>query len=193
MVSATALIVDVVRAVAPGGAAASGDHGGPEGTWEAALGPQGAARARAFAAEVARTVPAPSVLRAGPEPVVAATLGPVADALGLEVVCDPDLAAPGDSVVGDDEAWLASVLVAGRAVRALERTIIDARGRSTQDGAAAVICADGGVTAALVALVAGRDGVRMPDVGGRPLSRVRLWVDADSGRVSDAAHVPPPA
>lgn len=199
MEPAAPLVVELVRAArtrpgdrtrgADGGAATEPGLGDDA---DAVLDAVGHDQAEALAAELGGSEPPVVALYAGPEAAPAATLAPLARAMGLAVVRVDGLAAPDTSAVPTDggDGWLVSTVVAGRALRALEH-VLAAVAEGDRSGTI-VVCAARPVVAALAALLAGRDGLELTEAGGYPASRVRLTLDTGNGRVVATARVPPP-
>jgi broad specificity phosphatase PhoE len=113
------------------------------------------------------------------------TLEPLASATGLPILTDDGLAevtALPSLDAGD--GWVASAWLAGRAVAFLE-TVLD-----KHTGDRVVVCTHGDVVPALVALLAGRDGVAVEDVRLRKGGRFELTFDG-LRCVAVAPYAPP--
>jgi 8-oxo-dGTP diphosphatase len=114
------------------------------------------------------------------------TVAPLAEAIGLEIR-DADGLAEADAIAVLDrgDAWVASAWLAGRAIAFLDRAV------AAHDGGRIVACSHGDVIPAVMAAIAGRDGLEMSDVGCRKGGRFTLAFEG--GRCVDVRrHEPPP-
>lgn len=107
------------------------------------------------------------------EPVVAVVGGQIqeVDALGE---------APTVPTTDRGSAWVASAWLGGRALAFIDRLTQERRGQRV------VVCSHGDVVPALLAVLAGRDRLALPDVHLRKGSRISLRFDA--GRCVDATR-----
>lgn len=113
------------------------------------------------------------------------TVEPLAGAVGLEVREEDGLAeAMTLPVLDGGDAWVASAWLAGRALSLLNRI---ARGH---EGARIVACSHGDVIPAVMAALAGRDGLAISDV--RCPKGARFTLTFDGFRCVDAVLTGPP-
>lgn len=115
------------------------------------------------------------------------TLEPLAHATGLPLVEEEALAeAPGVPVVDAGSLWVASAWLAGRAAALVDRLV------AAHPGGRIVCCSHGDVLPALLALLAGREGLAVADTNVPKGARATLTFAG--GRCVDVAwSEPPPA
>lgn len=113
------------------------------------------------------------------------TLEPLAHATGLPLVEEEALAeAPGVPVVDAGSLWVASAWLAGRAAALVDRLVA-----AHPDGRI-VCCSHGDVLPALLALLAGREGLAVADAN---LAKgARVTVTFAGGRCVDLVRAEPP-
>lgn len=112
------------------------------------------------------------------------TVEPLADTVGAEVATDERLAELRTLPLTENgSAWVASAWLGGRAVGLLDELVAE------HAGGTVVVCSHGDVVPALLALLAGRDGIDLPDVRVRKGARVTLAFD--ERRCVDATPVDP--
>jgi 8-oxo-dGTP diphosphatase len=113
------------------------------------------------------------------------TVVPLAEELGLAVEREDALAeAGGVPVLDGGDAWVASAWLAGRALVFVDHTVAE------HAGGRVVACTHGDVIPALMAAIAGRDGLDLAEVGCRKGGRFTLMFDG-SRCVSAERHEPP--
>jgi 8-oxo-dGTP diphosphatase len=113
------------------------------------------------------------------------TLEPLAGALGQEIVEVEGLAeAMTLPVLDGGDAWVASAWLAGRALSLLNQIVRD------HEGARVVACSHGDVIPAVMAALAGRDGLPMTDV--RCQKGARYTLTFDGLRCVEAVLTGPP-
>lgn len=96
------------------------------------------------------------------------TVQPLADALGLAVIDDPAVEeADGVPTTDGGSAWVAASWLGGRALGVVDHLARRNLGR-------AVVCSHGDVIPALLAVIAGRDSLDLPDVSCPKGARWRL-------------------
>lgn len=150
---------------------------------ERPLDPRGHAQARAIADALAgRPVAA---LYSSPFVRCRQTLEPLAAAIGLPVADEEALAEATSVPVTDrGEAWVAAAWLGGRAARFLDRAAC------AHAGARVVACSHGDVIPAVLAVLAGRDGLDLSDVH---LPKGAWYtLEFDGGRCTRATPHPPP-
>lgn len=97
------------------------------------------------------------------------TVEPLAGAAGLELSTDERLAELRTLPVTDNGgAWVASAWLGGRALGLIDEVVDD------DPGGVVVMCTHGDVVPALLAVLAGRDGLELPDVRVKKGGRVTL-------------------
>lgn len=144
---------------------------------------------RAQAARLAATLPSagPPITAVASSPAArcVATVAPLADALGLTVVEDAGLqevVAVPTSDAGD--RWVDAAWKGGRALAAVDALV------EAHPGGRVVACSHGDVIPSLVALLAGREALALPDVRCPPAGRFVL--DFSDGRCVSVVPAPPP-
>lgn len=129
-------------------------------------------------------LPAVSEVRTSPVVRCRETVEPLAEALGLPILDDPAVE-EADGVPSTDggSAWVAASWLGGRALG-----VVDDLAR--RGVAHAVVCSHGDVIPALLATIAGRDGLDVTDVSCPKGGRWRL--ELVDGRCVEAVLIPPP-
>ena len=113
------------------------------------------------------------------------TLLPLADSLGVVVQPEEALAeATTLPVLDGGDAWVAAAWLGGRAVALLDRLV------AAHPHGRVVVCSHGDVIPAVVALLAGRDGLALRDV--RLAKGARFSLEFSDDRCVRAVPSPPP-
>lgn len=129
-------------------------------------------RGRRQAEEIASAItngPAVAAIRSSPLVRCVQTCEPLARAVGLPVEQDHRLAeAVGVPLTDGGNPWVTAAWLGGRALALVDEVVAENAGERV------VLCSHGDVIPALLALVAGRDGVEVGDVGLSKGGRVTL-------------------
>jgi len=152
---------------------------------ERPLDDRGRAQAGALAEVLPGAAPTPvTALYSSPFARCVQTLEPLAEALGLSV--RPEEALGEAALMPDlgDDGWTAAAWLGGRAVGLLDRLAVE------HDGGRVVACSHGDVVPAVIAVLAGRDGVDVATVRLRKAARFTLDFEAGTC-VRVQAHPPP--
>jgi 8-oxo-dGTP diphosphatase len=113
------------------------------------------------------------------------TLAPLATQLGFEIHEEEGLAeAMTLPVLDGGDAWVASAWMAGRALSFVNRVVRE------HEGMRVVACSHGDVIPALMAALAGRDGLDIDDV--RCKKGARFTLAFDGSHCISVVHWPPP-
>jgi len=113
------------------------------------------------------------------------TLQPLADSLGARIQPEDALAeATTLPVLDGGDAWVASAWLGGRAMALLNRIV------ATHPGGRVVACSHGDIIPAVMAVLAGRDDLGIPDV--RLAKGARFTLQFADGRCVRAVPSPPP-
>jgi broad specificity phosphatase PhoE len=144
----------------------------------------GMLQARALATTLAAGAPI-ARLASSPYTRCVQTLEPLSGALGLPIAEEEPLAEAMTLPVHDGgDAWVASAWLAGRALSLINRLVRE------HEGGRVVLCSHGDVVPAVMAALAGRDGLGMADV--RCPKGARFTLTFDGLRCVEASLTGPP-
>lgn len=178
---ASLTVVELVRHAKAG--VRDGWHGGPD--RQRPLSEEGRVQARKLVDELIADGPLAG-LYSSPMARCVQTLEPLADKVGLDVVEVVELAeAEGVPVVDAGSVWVGSAWLGGRALQLIGRLLDE------HAGGRVVCCSHGDVIPAVLAVLAGRDGLPLRDVHLKKGGRMRLRFDGR--RCVEAVPHPPPS
>ena len=144
---------------------------------------RGRSQSAALVADLSELRPPVAAIHSSPLTRCVETVRPLSDALELPIVPDERLAELRTLPVADNgSAWVAAAWLGGRAVGLIDELV------ARHDGQRVVACSHGDVLPALLALLAGRDGLDLDDVRVKKGGRITLRFEA--GRCVEATPVP---
>ena len=144
---------------------------------------------RAQADQLAATLPAQGspivAIASSPVARCTQTVAPLAAAIGLGVIDEQGLEEVDEVPLSDaGDRWVDAAWKGGRALATVDALV------AAHQGARVVACSHGDVVPSLVALLAGRDGLDLPDVRCPPAGRFTLTFS--DGRCTGVVPVAPP-